>query len=155
MITISPLSPANFDAVVALRVTDEQRPFVASNVLSIAQSKIWNYLVPVVITESGSPIGFVLYGEDPESHRVYLVRLMVDHVFQRRGHGAAAIRLILAELQEAYDCREVFVSVVPGNHIAGRLFRSEGFSPTGETYEDGEVIYYRKLDKSGHPSRVF
>ena len=140
MITIAPLSPENFETVVALRVSDDQASFVAPNVLSIAQSKTWNYLVPVVIEKNGTPIGFALYGKDPKSQRVYIVRLMIDHAFQGNGHGAAALGLLIVKLRESYACTEIHVSVVPGNLRSERLFHSMGFIPTGETDEDGEIV---------------
>jgi diamine N-acetyltransferase len=145
MITISPLSPENFEAVVALKVSDDQSSFVAPNVLSIAQSKTWDYLVPGVIEKDGTAIGFVLYGKDPESRRVYIVRLMIDRAYQRNGHGAAALGLLLVKLGEAYACKEIHVSVVPGNLGSERLFHSLGFISTGEVDEDGEVVLRRSI----------
>ena len=144
MIAIIPLSPENFEAVVALRVRDDQTAFVAPNVLSIAQAKTWDYLVPGVIAKDGTPIGFALYGKDPTSHRVFIVRLMIDHEFQRAGHGAEALRLLLVKLREAYACTVIDVSVVPGNSGSERLFRKLGFMPTGETDEDGEIVLRRQ-----------
>jgi diamine N-acetyltransferase len=145
MITIAPLSPKNFEAVVALKVSEEQSSFVASNVLSIAQSKAWDYLVPGVIEKDATPIGFVLYGKDPESRRVYIVRLMIDRAYQRNGHGAAALSLLLVKLRETYACKEVHVSVVSGNLGSERLFHALGFMPTGEVDEDGEIVFCRLI----------
>jgi diamine N-acetyltransferase len=145
MITIAPLSPDNFEAVVALKVGDDQATFVASNVLSIAQSKTWDYLVPVAIENNGTPIGFALYGKDPKTQRVYIVRLMIDQAFQRSGHGAAALGLLFVKLRESYACTEIHVSVVPGNLGSERLFHSKGFIPTGEIDEDGEVVLRHQI----------
>lgn len=145
MLALSMLSQENFEAVVALSVCDDQAAFVATNVMSIAQSKVWDYLVPCVIEKDGSPIGFALHGKDPETHRVYILRLMIDRAFQRSGHGTAALGLLLAELRGAYACTEIHVSVVPGNVGSGRLFLSHGFLPTGETDEDGEIVFRKRL----------
>jgi diamine N-acetyltransferase len=145
MITIAPLSPKNFEAVVALKVSEEQSSFVAPNVLSIAQSKTWDYLVPGVIEKNATPIGFVLYGKDPESRRVYIVRLMIDRAYQRKGHGAVALGLLLVKLRETYACKKVHVSVVSGNLGSERLFHSLGFMPTGEVDEDGEIVFCRLI----------
>ncbi len=145
MINISPLSPENFEAVIALKVCEDQNSFVAPNVLSIAQSKTWDYLVPGVIEKDGTPIGFVLYGKDPDSRRVHIVRLMIDRAYQQNGHGTAALGLLLVKLRETYACKEIHVSVVPGNLGSERLFQSLGFMPTGETDEDGEVVLRRFL----------
>ncbi len=145
MLSISPLSPSNFETIVAIKVSDDQSNFVAPNVLSIAQSKVWNYLVPAAIELNGTPIGFVLYGEDPNTRRVYIVRLMFAPKFQQKGHGSATVRLLLLKLQQVYSCSEVYVSLMPDNLASQRLFRSLGFLPTGETDEDGEIVFCRKL----------
>jgi len=145
MIALAPLSPDNFESVVALKVCDDQSSFVAPNVLSIAQSKTWDYLVPAVVEKDGTPIGFALYGKDPESHRVYIVRLMIDRAHQRKGHGTAALGLLLVKLRETYACKEIHISVVPGNLGSERLFQSMGFIPTGELDEDGEVVFGRRI----------
>ncbi len=140
-ITLEPLTELNFDAVVALRVADDQTRYVASNVLSIAQSKVWDYLFPVVIASDKAPIGFALWGRDPGTTRVYLVRLMIDRDHQRRGHGKVATRLLVSHVFAETHCADLYLSIVPGNIAAEGLYRSLGFLPTGETDGDGEVLY--------------
>lgn len=157
MLAISSLSPFNFEAVVALRVSEDQTCFIAPNVLSIAQSKTWDYLVPGVIEQNSIPIGFVLYGKVPESGRVYIVRLMIDRSLQSRGHGSAATRILIEKLSKVYACSEVFVSLVPGNLASEYLFRKLGFLPTGETDEDGEVVFVVSASRQGSaiPTNAF
>ncbi len=140
-IQIVPLSPENFDAVIQLKVDDHQAGFVAPNVLSIAQSKIWSYLIPEVIVADLKPVGFALHGRDPETGRVFLVRLMIDRQHQRQGHASAAMHLLIPKLRETHDAREIYLSIVPGNTAAVRLYQSCGFLPTGDSDEDGEEIF--------------
>ena len=41
MIRLEPISPENFEAVIALQAAPEQSKFVASNLYSIAQAKVY------------------------------------------------------------------------------------------------------------------
>ena len=149
MIHLQPLSATNFDHVIALAVGPDQTDFVATNLLSIAQSKVYTYLVPNVIYLDEIAIGFSLHGKDPDTGRVFIVRLMIDHRFQRRGHGKAATLLLIGKLRASYQVRSLFVSIVPANHPADHLYRSLGFLPTGERDEDGEIIMQLAEDSAG------
>jgi Acetyltransferases, including N-acetylases of ribosomal proteins len=130
----------------ALSVDSDQNTFVASNLLSVAQSKVYEYLIPAVICLKGDPIGFLLYGQDPESERVYIVRLMIDRQFQRKGYGKIATRLLIERLKDEFHTDEIFLSIVPANHLAARMYQALGFIPTAERDEDGEIIF--RLDTS-------
>lgn len=146
MITLEPLSERNFEAVTKLEVAFDQAGFVAPNVFSIAESKIYNYLQPRVICQSGKAVGFALYGLDPESQRYYIVRLMVDARFQGKGIGRTAVRLIVGEIQSSAGRRSVYLSVVPGNERARRLYEDLGFTVTGAVDADGELEYQLNED---------
>jgi diamine N-acetyltransferase len=146
MITLQPLSRDNFDRAMALSVESDQLPFVASNLLSVAQSKVYEYLIPVVVCLQDDPIGFSLYGQDPESDRIYIVRLMIDRHFQRNGYGKIATRLLIERLKDEFHADEVFLSIVPANQAAARMYQSMGFLPTVERDEDGEIVF--RLDIS-------
>lgn len=145
MVTLEPLSEKNFAAVTRLEVAFDQAGFVAPNVLSIAESKVFGYLVPRVICRDGRPMGFALYGQDPETQRYYIVRLMIGSSHQGQGLGRAAVCLLVSEILSAAGGRSIFLSLVPGNERARRLYEGLGFEATGEVDEDGEVIY--RLDE--------
>lgn len=141
MIKLAPLSVSNFDAAVALQVDASQSRFVASNVYSIAESKVYPYLVPMVITADDAPVGFAMFGQDPESGRAYLVRFMIDGSQQQKGFGRSAGSQLIERIRGEYGMDSVFLSLVPGNDVAERLYRSLGLAPTGETDDDGEIVY--------------
>jgi diamine N-acetyltransferase len=147
MITLEPLSERNFEAVTKLEVAFEQAGFVAPNVFSIAESKVYNYLQPRVICRNGRAAGFALYGLDPESQRYYIVRLMVGAPFQGKGIGRTAVQLIVREIQTRAGRCSVYLSVLPGNDRARRLYEGLGFVATGAVDGDGELEY--RLDEDG------
>lgn len=76
-ITLQPITADNFGQAINLKVTPEQESFVASNVLSLAQSKFYPFLIPVAIYEGEEMVGFLMYMLDEEDGRYWLTRLMV------------------------------------------------------------------------------
>ncbi len=85
MVTIQPFDRPHLEQVLALQVATEQQRFVAPNLLSIVESRIYLYLRPTVIMARGLPVGFILYGRDPETQVFHIVRLMVDQKHQPAG----------------------------------------------------------------------
>ncbi len=142
MITLEPLSEKNFVAVTKLEVSFDQAGFVAPNVFSITESKVFNYLMPRVLRRGKKAVGFALYGQDPSSERYYIVRLMIGASFQGQGFGREAVRLMVAEIQarNGRPCA-VYLRVMPDNTRAVALYEGLGFEATGEV-DGGEVVYH-------------
>jgi len=130
----------NFWQCIDLKVADEQINFVAPNVCSIAESKVYSYLVPQTIYKHEELIGFALFGRDPESANYWIVRLMIDEKFQNNGYGKAATLKLIEKMKRLPECDEIYLSFVPANAGAEKLYRSVGFERTGETDADGEII---------------
>jgi len=94
-ISLKPIDRDNFRECIGLDVYPEQKEFVGSNVVSIAESKVYPHRVPLAMYNDDELVGFVMHGRDPEKLRHWIVRLMIDRAFQGRGFGrAAALALI-------------------------------------------------------------
>ena len=139
-VSLREIDESNFRQVINLTVADEQKGFVASNARSIAQSKIYPHLVPLAVYEDGKLVGFAMYGRDPETYRYWIVRLMIDAEFQGKGYGRAATLALIKKMEQLPKCGEIFLSFVPDNEGAEKLYQSVGFKRTGERDEDGEII---------------
>lgn len=139
-ISFREVGPDNHDQVIRLEVKPEQSRYVAANVRSLADSKVYPYLVPLAIYDGENLVGFALYGRDPETGKYWIVRLMIGSEFQGNGLGHAATRGLIELISGLPECSEVFLSFVPDNEGAEWLYRNIGFLPTGETDETGEII---------------
>ena len=146
MITLEPLSEKNFVAATKLEVSFDQAGFVAPNVLSIVASRIFVYLMPRVLRSGRKAIGFALYGQDPETDRFHIVRLMIGASYQGQGFGREALRLLVSEIvtRNRGAC-PVYLSLVPENSRAIALCEGMGVEATGEV-DDGEIVY--RLDEA-------
>jgi diamine N-acetyltransferase len=138
-ITLRPITRENVRESVGLRISDEQKSFVAENGLSLAQAYTEPDLVPRAIYADDTMVGFVMYGRDNETGADWIIRVMIDARYQGQGYGRAAMQELIALLRQQPDCKEIRLSYVPGNAVAERLYVSLGFEPTGEV-EHGEVV---------------
>lgn len=138
-VTLREITPENFKECINLKVAEDQKTFVAPNVTSIAQSKIYPTVEPFAVYNEDELVGFVMFGLDIEDDRYYLVRLMIDERFQGKGFGKAATLAVIEKLKLTEDCNEIYLSFVPENANAERLYKSVGFERTGEISE-GEIV---------------
>lgn len=144
-IRLAEITPENFNAVVKLKVGDGQEIFVAPNVYSIAESKVYPYLEPFAVYAENELVGFTMPGRDPDTGKYHIVRVMIDAVHQGKGYGKAAMLKVIEHLSNEPECSEIYLSFVPGNP-AEKLYSSIGFELTGEI-EDGEAVMCLKLNK--------
>lgn len=133
------ITPKNLRECINLKVAEGQEKFVATNLLSIAQSKIYPTYNIRAIYVGEEMVGFVMFGLDPDDGKFYLGRLMIDEKHQGRGYGEAATASVIEELRRNADCREVYLSFNPENVGAEKLYTKLGFVRTGEINE-GEIV---------------
>ena len=150
-VTLREITSENFKECIDLKVADAQKTFVASNVASIAQSKVYPAMNPMAVYAETEMVGFVMSGFDADENRFYLVRLMIDERFQGRGCGKAATLAFIEKMRENPDCREIYLSFVPENTGAEALYKSLGFERTGEI-DDGEIVMRYVMENNGQPA---
>ena len=150
-VTLREITPQNFRECIDLKVADGQEKFVAPNVMSIAQTKIYPTFNPFAIYQGDEIVGFVMYGFDPDEKHFYLGRLMIDEKHQGKGYGKAATLVVIERLKQNEDCCEIYLSFVPENTGAEKLYLSVGFERTGKISEHGEVVMKFSLPSSKLP----
>lgn len=142
---LEPIGPENWLSCIQLQVTESQRHFVASNVFSLAQAKIFDQYVPLAVCDGDHPdvmVGFAMYGPHLPSLVPWIDRLMIDRRFQRRGFGRAAMVELMARIQRERP-GPMRISYDPDNRAAEALYASLGFELTGEMLEGEQVREWR------------
>jgi diamine N-acetyltransferase len=141
-ITLREITVDNWRECVRLKVADDQQQFVASNAVSLAQSKYEPESIPLAVYDGEIMVGFVMY--HPEEYGIaklwFIERVMVSHQYQGKGYGRAAMNLLLKRLKATPGYTAILISFVPENTAAERLYSSLGFEDTGEI-EEGEIVY--------------
>lgn len=135
-----------------LDVHPDQRPYVATNAVSLAEALLAEEAWYRVIYLGSEPVGFVmLYDESlraapPPTPQVSLWRFMVDARYQRQGIGTMALQQVVEQVRRNATCDALLVSYVPGPGCPESFYLRAGFRHTGQV-EDGEVVL--KLDLFG------
>jgi diamine N-acetyltransferase len=152
VVSLREITEDNRAAVEALAVTEEQSHYVASvtkslqDALDYPDARAWHRAVYV----DDEPVGFVMISDgitvDDPSYvgPYYLWRLLVDHRFQRRGYGTAALDLVVEHVRTRPDARTFLVSHVVGPTSPVTFYQQYGFRLTGDVHE-GEPILELEL----------
>ncbi|WP_442597778.1 GNAT family N-acetyltransferase [Neobacillus sp. D3-1R] len=119
---------------------------VGSNAFFIAFASVKGW-INRAIYDGDTLIGFATHGFDKEHNRYEMVSMMLGHKFQGKGYGKPALRAILDDMIHEYDCKEIYLSVIPENESAIRVYTALGFEPTGEIVKAfvDEHIYCLKV----------
>jgi diamine N-acetyltransferase len=149
-VSLREITPENFKECINLNVSEAQRTFVAPNLMSIAQSKIYPAVNPMAVYAGGKMVGFAMFGLDEDDGRYYLIRLMIDEKEQGKGYGRAAALAVIEKMRANPDCREFYLSFVPENTGAEALYKSIGFERNGEISE-GEIVMRFEIANNGNP----
>lgn len=119
--------------------------YVASNAVSLAQSKVDSQWIPRAIYYGDQMVGFAMYGYSESLSGYEVCRLMIDHRYQGQGYGRAALQLVLQEMINAFQPTEILLSTNPLNTTAIGLYSSLGFEDTGRTIVGNHVEIIMRL----------
>ena len=164
----------NVEAIVKLRVSGEQRNYVASNDWSLIDAYLWlaegNPVFPFGIYNGKTLVGFIMirYDNDwtgyerdawinsdayrfyKDKNYYYIWRFMIDKRFQGRGYGREALKQAL-DFMRTFPCGAAeycVLSYAPANETAKNLYFSFGFTELNEPgyyEEDDEISAVMKL----------
>lgn len=144
VVTLREITEDTVIPVIKLSVAENQRSFVATNAVSLAQALFSRAAWYRAVYLGDEPAGFVMLHDEtlldpPKSDpEVGVWRFMVDERFQGRGVGREAMRQVIAHVRAKGASRSLWVSYVPGPGCPEPFYRSLGFLPTGRM--EGEEI---------------
>lgn len=151
-IMLRPITPENWRESIALKVREDQQGFVASNVHSLAEAKVYPECVPLAIYAGDTMVGFLMYGCSEDDKQYWLIRFMIDARYQGRGYGKAALTQIIQEMRRLPGCDRIYLSYEPENAVAEQLYAGFGFKPSGD-YIGGEKVACLQLYDGDQPTR--
>ena len=141
-VTLRDVTADNWEEVVDLKVSKEQKGFVTSNAYSLAESKFDPYVRPRAIYAGRRVVGFLMY-ETLESegrpHEYSIYRLMIDKRQQGKGYGRRALERAIDEIKQDAQAKRITICYEPENAVSEQFYRSVGFREVGLD-EDGEII---------------
>ena len=133
---------SNYNQCIELKISEEQKRFVASNIFSLVQSAYEPNLYPLGIYKNNEMVGFILYDVDDELNGWSMSRFMIDEKFQNKGIGKVALKKFIEFFIEKYGHIQLYTSAEVDNIIAIDLYEKNGFKKREVfEYEFGGVTY--------------
>jgi diamine N-acetyltransferase len=140
MILLKEVDRHNFFDVIELKVAEEQKSFVATNLFSLAQAKAYPECQCLAIYHEEELVGFTMYCMDFDDKEYWIYRLMIDAKYQSKGYGKAAMEKLIERIKEDKDHQVIYLSFEPENDRAKELYEKLGFEADGRVI-DGEIVY--------------
>ncbi|MEP6640467.1 MAG: GNAT family N-acetyltransferase [Gaiellales bacterium] len=152
MVSLRPITEDNLRAVEALRVAPGQGRFVSSVVDSMIEAvedpagraMYW------AVYAGDTPVGFVMISDEvapdsPGHIPHYLWKLLIDHRHQGRGHGSAALDLIVEYFRARPGVDVLRTSAGQGEGSPIAFYERYGFQRSGEIVFDDEVLLQLRI----------
>ncbi|AGX06956.1 spermine/spermidine acetyltransferase, putative [Bacillus sp. NRRL B-14911] len=140
MIFLKEVDRHNFFDVIDLKVAEEQKSFVATNLFSLAQAKAFPECNCLAIYHEEKLVGFTMYCMDFDDKEYWIYRLMIDAKYQSKGYGKAAMEKLIELIKEDKDHQVIYLSFEPENDRAKEMYEKLGFEADGRVI-DGEIVY--------------
>ncbi len=141
MAELKEITEENFLDAFNLKLAPGQEEFVSHPIRSLAQAYVYrNQCQPFGIYADGKMVGYVMVIYDPDIPEYDIWHMMIDAAEQGRGYGGEALDRVMDYIRTKPfgDCGRVSLTCDPQNTVAEKLYRSRGFTPTGEV--DGDEI---------------
>lgn len=122
-----------------LRVSEEQKPFVANRTVLLARAYAYREYRSraFFILDEKTPVGMGLYYDCPECDAYNFSQFFIDTRFQGRGFGKQAAKTVLEEMKRDGKYKKVVLCYVEGDTVAKSLYEKLGFA---ETCREGDEI---------------
>jgi diamine N-acetyltransferase len=131
------------EAVVALKVRDDQRDLVRDPRQSLNLAAAEQDLRPLAIYAGEELVGFCMYGTDEEDGRISVQSLMIDAAHQGRGYSVQALTALVERVRLERNPALLYADIIDTNTGAQRIFEKCGFVLSGEAQNREQEWVYR------------
>ncbi|MEV6158268.1 GNAT family N-acetyltransferase [Nonomuraea sp. NPDC052129] len=149
---LAPITPANIETAIAVKVRPEQEHFVSPVVKSLAEAYVHpNVAWPRLILDGDRPVGFLMAFFDIDwdgkgvDFRSGLWRLNVTPDAQGQGVGRFAVESVAGEVRRRGGT-QMYVTWEPGTGSPEGFYQKLGFQLTGEK-SGGQTVGVLNLTK--------
>jgi len=147
IISLHRITRRNYRKITSLRVKPNQRYFIASNAVSMADAYFYKEAWMRAIYYGETPIGFIVLGDNSLKykfikhfkHYLYIWRFMIADKYQNQGFGREAMKLVIQHVKSKFNSEELIVYTLPQNEGALEFYRKLGFIPTGKELAVGDL----------------
>jgi diamine N-acetyltransferase len=142
LVSLREISKENFWDCVSLEVGEDQKEFVTSNAISLAQSKYQPECIPLGVFNGEEMVGFVMYCIDADDGEYWIYRMMIDRARQSRGLGTKALGLLVERIKQDRTRHCIMLGVHRESRAAVALYERNGFKFTGQVFGSEHIMKY-------------
>ncbi len=139
MIELRKVTMKNFNEIIELPQSEEDKKMVAPNIYSLAEAYADQESVARGIYSNEDLVGFIMYDYNEEEHRGYITRLMITTKEQGKGYGAKALKIAVSDLLKTEGLETIQISYAKNNEKARCSYKKVGFVETNKFVGD-EII---------------
>ena len=132
MINLREVTSKNLQSIIDLNVKKDQKDYVASNSVSIAQGHYSKSAWFNGIFNDDRPVGFVMLDLIEEENKCFLWRFMIDSKYQGKGFGKIALTQVIDFVKSLNLYTYIATSYVPAENGAGGFYKNFGFKEPKE-----------------------
>lgn len=157
-IELRDITKKNYFDVLNLEVQPNQKNFIASNSISLAEAYVYDkngdYIAPLAVYDKEVLVGFVMIAYDQKigiSKGNYLLfRFMIDQRFQGLDYFKPTMDAVIdfVRTEPAGESTSLWLSYEPENKHARSCYLHYGFKETGQVIEDEIVAIYDLTTKN-------
>lgn len=145
------ITPDNWRIFNRLKVKEEQKSFVPSNVGIMARAFAYrddNSKVHGIYAED-EHVGLLMQNDYMKGDKLscILTEFMVDEQHQGNGYGEAALRLWMSMIKDENKYASIILCYIEGDEVARNLYLKVGFKHTGEVDKDEIIMEYGLAEK--------
>lgn len=118
---------SNYNECINLKISEEQKRFVASNIFSLVQAAYEPNFYPLGIYKDNKMVGFILYDFDYDINGWSMSRFMIDESYQNQGIGKIALKKFLELFVNKYGHLKLYTSAEVDNKVALAMYEKAGF----------------------------
>jgi len=139
MLSLKEVTKDNLLLIIKLQVKDNQKGFVATNAISIAQAHYSDQAWFRAIYFNNTPVGFVMLSLDDVKKQYWIWRFMIDQNHQQKGYGKAAVKQVIDFVKTKPNAQKLMLSFVPEEGGPKVFYEKLGFAENGKVHDNGEV----------------
>jgi diamine N-acetyltransferase len=143
-VSLRPVTKDNYEAICDLKVTEEQKQYVASNLWSLVEAAFNEGYQTRAIYLHDEPVGFFMWVY-AGSHKISIWRFMVDQKFQQKNIGRTALQMLLSDMKGKAGLKEIEICYYPKNPVAKDFYASFGFVEVGLDDEGDDMLAVLQL----------
>ena len=131
-LTLQLITKENWEEAIQLKVKEDQKDFIASNLYSIAEVQFLDQFTACGIYAGNQIIGFTMFGIDPDDSNYWIYRLMIDEKHQGKGYGSTAVKLVIEEIKRmnTTGIPMIMIGYERENEGARAAYKKAGFVET-------------------------